>query len=163
MSSLCAVLKLYYGRAVSSRVNNKVEPQAATTGSLGDLSNPFRHRVVNLPTRFVVINVHEDVYFGHGTPRHSLPTGLTTRPDGTGRDGKKNLIPTNPPFQTTLRNLEIMYFSGETCLADATPRVSFHLPASRTENSSLFCSYRLFHLRLDTTTMRNISPASSQV
>lgn len=87
MSLLCAILKLYRGRAVSSRVNNKAEPQAATTGSLGDLSNPFRHQVVNLPTRFVVISLHEDVYFGPGI-LHPLQTGLTTRPDRVGR-GKK--------------------------------------------------------------------------
>lgn len=80
MSLLCTVLKLYCGRAVSSQVNNKAESQAATTGSLGDLSNPFRHQVVNLPTRFVVISVHEDVYFGLGT-LNPLQTGLTTRPD----------------------------------------------------------------------------------
>jgi hypothetical protein len=73
MSLLYAALKLYCGRAVSSQVNNKAEPQAATTGSLGDLSNSFRHQVVNLPTRFVVISVHEDVYFRLGT-LHSLQT-----------------------------------------------------------------------------------------
>lgn len=58
------------------------------TGSLGDLSNSFRHQVVNLPTRFVVISVHEDAYFGLGT-LNPLQTDLTTRPDRK----KKNLIP----------------------------------------------------------------------
>jgi len=69
MSLSRAIPKLHYSRAVSSRVNNKAEPQAA--GLLGDLSNSFRHQVINLPTRFVVISMHEDVYFGLGT-RHAL-------------------------------------------------------------------------------------------
>lgn len=89
MSLLSAVLKLYCGRSVSSPVNNKAKPQAATTESLGDLSNSFRHRVVNLPTRFVVISVHEDVYFGLGM-LHPVQTDLTTRPDKIGQ-GKKNI------------------------------------------------------------------------
>lgn len=89
MSLLSTVLKLYCARAISSPVNNKAKPQAATAGSLGDLSNSFRHRVVNLPTRFVVISVHEDVYFGLGT-LHPVQTDLTTRPDKIGMNVKKN-------------------------------------------------------------------------
>lgn len=102
MSLLSAVLKLYCGRAVSSPVNNKAKPQAATAESPGDLSNSFRHRVVNLPTRFVVISVHEDVYFGLGTLHPSVQTDLTTRP-GKDRTGK-NLI---APRRSTSHNREL--------------------------------------------------------
>jgi len=54
-----------------------------------DLSNSFRHWIVNLLTRFVVICVHEDVYFELGT-LHPVQTDLT-RPDKMGDEKIFNL------------------------------------------------------------------------
>jgi len=74
---------------------------------VSDLSNSFRHWVVNLLTRFVVICVHEDVYFELGT-LHPVQTDLT-QPD---KMGDEKIF--NPRYSTSC-NREL--FQSQRCAA----------------------------------------------